>query len=75
MNIKYSDFLFESNLNGKRVRLILMVDDPLPIEPGTEGTIRGVDSTGTLLVKWDNGRTLGIIPEVDKYIILNDEEN
>ena len=51
---------------GKRVRLILMKDDN-PVPPGTEGTIIGVDDLRTIQVKWDNGRTLGLIPDVDQF--------
>lgn len=54
---------------GKRVRMIEM-NDPYPIENGTEGIIVFVDGMGHLGVKWDNGRTLSIIPEEDKYEIL-----
>lgn len=55
---------------GMRIRLISMVDDPNPVPPGTEGTIRLIDDTGTIHVNWDNGRTLGVLPNVDKYQLL-----
>jgi len=55
-------------LVGKRVRLIKMVDDK-PIEPGTEGVIQLVDGIGQLHVKWDSGRTLALIPEIDEFVI------
>ena len=57
---------------GMRIRLITMMDDPNPIEPGTEGTIRLVDGMGIIHVNWDNGRTLGIIPDVDRYQLIED---
>lgn len=57
-------------LAGKRVRLILMKDDPNPVPPGTEGVIDTVDDLPQLHVKWDNGRNLAIIPGVDEYEIL-----
>lgn len=57
-------------LSGKRIRLIEMMD-PNPVEPGTMGTIEFVDDIGTYHVKWDNGRTLSIIPEHDKYEIID----
>ena len=55
-------------LIGKRVRLIKM-EDGQPVEPGTEGVIQLVDGIGQLHVKWDNGRTLALIPEVDEFVI------
>jgi len=55
---------------GMRIRLISMVDDPNPVPPGTEGTIRLVDDTGTIHVRWDDGRQLGVIPGIDQYQLL-----
>ena len=46
---------------GKRIRLLQMKDDPNPVPDGTEGTILNVDDIGTIHVKWDDGRTLGVI--------------
>lgn len=59
-----------NTLEGKRLRLIEMNDDPNPIKPESEGTIFHVDSLGTLHVKWDDGRFLGVIPKIDKYEII-----
>ena len=57
-------------LIGKRIRIIEMID-PQPVPSGTMGTIAHVDGLGQLHVKWDNGRSLAVIPEEDKYEILN----
>lgn len=59
-----------NELIGKRVELISMNDDPNPIETGTEGTIYHVGG-GVINVKWDNGRSLGLIVGEDEYKILN----
>ncbi len=61
------------DLIGKRVKLILMNDDPktCPIEPNTMGTIMSVDDMNYYKVKWDNGRVLNLLPEEDEYEILN----
>lgn len=59
------------DLKGVRVRIIEMIDD-YAVPSGTEGTIKFVDDMGTIHVQWDNGSSLGIVPEVDKYEILND---
>lgn len=47
---------------GSRVELIKM-DDPYnkKLVPGCKGTVRGVDDTGTILVQWDCGSSLGVI--------------
>jgi hypothetical protein len=54
---------------GKRIKCIWM-NDPKPIEPQTKGTVDYVDDIGTLHVKWDNGRILGIIPHQDIFILI-----
>jgi hypothetical protein len=56
-------------LVGKRVELICMYDDQAP-EPGTKGVITKVDDMGTIHVDWENGSTLGLILNEDKYKIL-----
>lgn len=58
---------------GKRIRLIQMKDDPHPIESGTMGTIYhyGYD---VINVKWDNGRNLGVVINVDEFEILFDNQ-
>lgn len=55
---------------GKRIRCIHMYD-PQPIEPNTLGTIFHVDDIGQIHVKWDNGRSLAIIPEEDDFEIFD----
>lgn len=52
---------------GTRVQLDSMNDDPRPIPAGTKGTVVAVDDIGTVHVKFDNGRSLGICPEVDSF--------
>jgi hypothetical protein len=56
---------------GTRIELIAMEDPHAPIAPGTQGVVELVDSIGTLHMKWDNGRTLGIIPGEDQFKILS----
>lgn len=62
--------MFESDLTGKRVVLIRMEDPYTKLRPGMKGTIRGVDGIGNILVNWDNGSTLSLVPEVDEYKIM-----
>ncbi|MFN7656265.1 MAG: DUF5661 family protein [bacterium] len=58
---------------GLSVRVLSMVDDPNPVLAGTEGTIVLIDDMGTLHVKWDDGRRLGLIPGIDRYVLEPEE--
>ena len=49
------------------------MDDYCPIESGTCGTVEFVDDAGTLHCKFDNGRTLGVIPGVDDFHIVSED--
>ena len=55
---------------GTRIRLISMEDPYAPIKPGTCGTIMSVDDLGDLIMKWDNGRMLAIVPEEDEFQVI-----
>ena len=50
---------------GTRVELLQMDDAQAP-PIGTQGTVTGVDDTGSLLVDWDNGSRLNVIYGVDR---------
>lgn len=51
------------------------MDDPYtPVPPGTRGTVAAVDDVGTIHMKWDNGRTLGVVPGVDQFRKLTAQE-
>lgn len=49
---------------GTRIELVRMDDAQAP-PIGTQGTVRGVDDTASLLVAWDNGGSLNVIYGVD----------
>ena len=63
-------FIKEQYPPGTRIRLNSMYDPFAPIEPGTEGIVDLVDDAGQLHMKWDNGRTLAIIPGEDSFTVL-----
>jgi len=56
---------------GTRIELISMTDPYSPVPPGTKGEVRRVDDGGTLHMKWDNDRTLGVIPGEDQFTVLS----
>ena len=45
---------------GTRVKLVRMDDAQAPLT-GTLGTVLGVDDTGSLLMRWDNGSGLNVV--------------
>lgn len=45
---------------GARVELVRMDDRQAP-PVGTKGTVLGVDDTGSLLMRWDNGSGLNVV--------------
>mgnify|MGYP001510026843 CR=1 FL=1 len=55
---------------GTRIRLNSMEDPYAPILPGTEGEVDYVDDAGQLHMKWDNGRSLALIPGEDSFSVL-----
>ena len=59
---------------GSRVELLTMADDPKPIPNGTRGIIKSVDDMANVHVIWDNGRQLGVIPGIDQFRLLSDDE-
>lgn len=59
----------DSELKGKRVKLIRMEDPYTNLRPGSMGTITGVDDIGQVMVNWDSGSSLSLIPDIDEYQI------
>ena len=59
---------------GTRIELIQMGDDPRPVPPGTRGTVNYIDDNGQIGIDWDNGSSLSLIPGIDSFRILNQEE-
>ena len=59
---------------GTRVELIAMDDPYFPPKPGDQGTVQGVDDMGQIMIRWDNGSSLSLIPEIDKFKIVKEKE-
>ena len=57
---------------GKRIRFLGHIEpDPQPLSVALMGTCRGVDDAGQILVNWDNGRTLSLTPDGDKWEVVD----
>ena len=50
---------------GDRVQMVERNDPYAPILPGEKGPIAHIDDAGTLHMRWDDGRTLGVCLEED----------
>ena len=55
---------------GTRIQLLCMANDPFPVLPGSEGTVTGVDDMGHILMSWDTGSSLSLIPEGDVFRVI-----
>ncbi len=59
---------------GTRVELVAM-DDPQAPPIGTRGTVLGVDDTGSLLMRWDNGTGLNVVWQQDVVRKVGDPDD
>ena len=71
MDRKMVNFIKEQYPPGTRIRLNSMDDPYHPILPGTEGEVDFVDDAGSLHMKWDNGRSLALVPGEDSFTVLS----
>ena len=72
----YAQLAATTRLNyppGTRLELISM-DGPQAIPPGSRGTVDHVDDMGTIHMRWDSGRSLGLVPGEDSFRKLTQEE-
>ena len=64
--------LREQYPRGTKVELLGM-DDPQAPPMGTRGEVMGVDDAGQLLVRWETGSSLSLIPGVDSFRIVQQD--
>ncbi len=68
------DLLRQRYPPGTEVELIAMPEDPYPVPPGTRGKVIMVDDAGQLVIKWNNGSSLSLIPGVDSFQKVPEQE-
>lgn len=54
---------------GTKIKLIRM-EDVQASPSGTIGTGTCVDDIGIIHMKWNNGSSLGLVPDDDKFVIV-----
>lgn len=60
---------------GTVIELTADMDDKYaPIAKGTQGEIVSIDDMGTLHMKWQNGRSLGVVPFEDSFMVISKPE-
>lgn len=52
---------------GTRLELVSSDDPYAQLMAGDRGTVEGVDDAGQIMVKWDRGGYLSLIPGVDTF--------
>jgi hypothetical protein len=70
MTTKQLETLRKQYPAGTKVRLISMTDEPYPVSSGTVGEVTHVDDIGNVHVRWQNGSSLALIPEADRFCVL-----
>ena len=70
---RISERLRENYPMGTRI-ILLEMNDPQAVPSGTKGTVIAVDDMANIHMKWDNGRTLSLAGDVDKFRKLTEEE-
>ncbi len=73
-NKNYLEQLRKQYPVGTKIRLISMRNEKYPILPGTIGEVTHIDDMGSIHMKWQNGSSLAIIPEVDSFKVLEAEK-
>ena len=59
---------------GTRIRLDSAMKDPQPIPKDMTGTVQGIDDAGQLLMEWDNGRGLSLVPGEDDFSVVKPQK-
>lgn len=71
---RFTERIKETYPPGTRLVLLSMDDPYSPVPSGTKGTVVHVDDAAQIHMKWDNGRTLAVVPGEDSFRKLTDEE-
>ena len=72
-NKAYLEQLRKQYPKRTKLQMITMRNEKYPVPPGTFGEMTHIDDIGNIHVRWQNGSSLAIIPEVDSFKVLEAE--
>lgn len=52
---------------GTKLQLISMRNEKYPVLSGTVGEVTHIDDAGSIHMRWENGSSLALIPEIDSF--------
>ena len=55
---------------GTKIQLISMRNEEYHVLPGTIGEVKWVDDIGSIHMRWENGSSLALIPEIDSFKVV-----
>ena len=70
MDRKMIKFIKEQYPPGTRIRFNSMNDPYSPVPAGMAGVVNVVDDDGQIHMRWNNGRTLPLVPGEDSFTVL-----
>ena len=63
----YLEQLRKQYPKGTKLQLISMRNEKYPVLPGTVGEVTHIDDAGSIHMRWENGSSLALIPEIDSF--------
>ena len=66
-NKNYLEQLRKQYPVGTKIRLISMRNEKYLVLPGTVGEVTHIDDAGSIHMRWENGSSLALIPEIDSF--------
>ena len=63
----YLEQLRKQYPKGTKLQLLSMRNEKYPVLPGTVGEVTHIDDAGSIHMRWENGSSLALIPEIDSF--------
>ena len=60
---------------GTKLQLLSMRNEKYPVLPGTVGEVTHIDDAGSIHMRWENGSSLALIPEIDSFQTVSEAKN